>query len=461
MTTRLLNTQRIVNLSSDPISGTSGEVYYNTATNSLKVYTGSSWSNVGGSSFPSQTGNSGKFLSTNGTEPSWNSVTKTTVGLSNVENTALSTWAGSTNITNLGTISTGTWQGSSISTTHTAAKVTSVNGSTGAITGLATLASPTFTGTVTAPTLSLTTADTATAATHYMVETGTDGIVRPKTLANTRTEIVTTAAVNSAAATTVGTISSGTWQGTAINATYIDSAIARLASPTFTGTPAAPTAAVNTNTTQIATTAFVNAEIANDALGKSGIQVITQAAGSTINTAGQVNTFQILQPTAQADAFITFHISGDYAAHFGIDGTTNDLSYGGWSAGANKYRVWHAGNQATLFTSPTFTGTVILPTSATGGASARIPHGTAPSSPTNGDIWTTTTGLFARINGGTVGPYGIGTARTFYQTSTPSTPSTGDIWVDSDEVYTTINSNDYALKNQIPAISEPFFLAGM
>jgi hypothetical protein len=45
---------------------------------------------------------------------------------------------------------------------------------------------------------------------------------------------------------------------------------APLASPTLTGTPAAPTAAVNTNTTQIATTAFVNAEIANDALLKTG-----------------------------------------------------------------------------------------------------------------------------------------------------------------------------------------------
>mgnify|MGYP003122403583 CR=1 FL=1 len=34
-----------------------------------------------------------------------------------------------------------------------------------------------------------------------------------------------------------------------------------LASPTFTGTPAAPTAAANTNTTQIATTAFVMTEV--------------------------------------------------------------------------------------------------------------------------------------------------------------------------------------------------------
>ena len=48
-----------------------------------------------------------------------------------------------------------------------------------------------------------------------------------------------------------------------------DTTRAALASPTFTGTPAAPTAAVNTSTTQIATTAFVNAEIANDALLKT------------------------------------------------------------------------------------------------------------------------------------------------------------------------------------------------
>lgn len=33
-----------------------------------------------------------------------------------------------------------------------------------------------------------------------------------------------------------------------------------------------------------------------------------------------------------------------------------------------------------------------------------IPHGSAPSSPIDGDVWTTTSGLYVRINGGTVGP---------------------------------------------------------
>lgn len=144
------------------------------------------------------------------------------------------------------------------------------------------LSGPTFTGTLTlSATTSLTSvADTATAATHYFVETGSDGYIRPKTLANVKTEIVTTAAVNSAAATTVGTITSGTWTGGVIGASYIDSAIARLASPTFTGTPAAPTATVDTNTTQIATTAYV--------VGQGYVKTANAIAPSTIDAKGDL-----------------------------------------------------------------------------------------------------------------------------------------------------------------------------
>jgi hypothetical protein len=41
-------------------------------------------------------------------------ISKSKVGLANVENTALSTWAGTNNITTLGTITTGTWSGTAI-----------------------------------------------------------------------------------------------------------------------------------------------------------------------------------------------------------------------------------------------------------------------------------------------------------------------------------------------------------
>ena len=46
-----------------------------------------------------------------------------------------------------------------------------------------------------------------------------------------------------------------------VSVTPDTSTLAALASPTFTGTPAAPTAAVGTNTTQLATTAYVQAEV--------------------------------------------------------------------------------------------------------------------------------------------------------------------------------------------------------
>lgn len=40
-----------------------------------------------------------------------------------------------------------------------------------------------------------------------------------------------------------------------------------------------------------------------------------------------------------------------------------------------------------------------MPASTTARASACIPHGAAPTSPVNGDVWSTTAGLFIRING--------------------------------------------------------------
>ncbi|WP_100406271.1 Gp37-like protein [Bacillus solitudinis] len=47
------------------------------------------------------------------------------------------------------------------------------------------------------------------------------------------------------------------------------------------------------------------------------------------------------------------------------------------------------------------TGPLILPASVSGGAPFRLPHGVVPSSPVNGDLWTTTTNLFVRFNGTT------------------------------------------------------------
>lgn len=69
---------------------------------------------------------------------------------------------------------------------------------------------------------------------------------------------------------------------------------ANLASPAFTGTPTAPTAATGTNTTQIATTAFVNNAIANASL--------TLAVNNTALTqSGGVCTWTITNTLNNAD----------------------------------------------------------------------------------------------------------------------------------------------------------------
>lgn len=75
----------------------------------------------------------------------------------------------------------------------------------------------------------------------------------------------------------------------------------------------------------------------------------TFTCNDAINTtSGNQSGLQVWQDTAGADAFMTFHVAGDYAVYFGLDGGTNDLAVGGWSRGANSYKVWHEGNTSSF-----------------------------------------------------------------------------------------------------------------
>ena len=55
-------------------------------------------------------------------------------------------------------------------------------------------------------------------------------------------------------------------------------------------------------------------------------------------------------------------------------------------------------------------GELTTAAASTAGAGLNLPPGAAPTSPKNGDIWTTSSGLFAQINGSTIGPFTTGTA---------------------------------------------------
>ena len=116
-------------------------------------------------------------------DPAWiTSLSKSKVGLGNVENTALSTWAGSTNLTTLGTITTGTWTGTAIAV---------ANGGTGAT-------------------------DAGAARTNLGLAIGTDVQAYNSTLAAVAGGTYT----GDDSIATVGTITAGTWNGTAIGPVY-------------------------------------------------------------------------------------------------------------------------------------------------------------------------------------------------------------------------------------------------
>lgn len=120
-------------------------------------------------------------------------------------------------------------------------------------------------------------------------------------------------------------------KGTEIDTEFnaISSAIASkadTASPTFTGTPAAPTATTGSNTTQLANTAYVKQEI--EAAGGRIAQIVTQKFTNVTDTTSTsyVDTFATLSITPTASDSKIFVIVEAMAAH-------NDYS------GAGVYRL--------------------------------------------------------------------------------------------------------------------------
>lgn len=102
---------------------------------------------------------------------------------------------------------------------------------------------------------------------------------------------------------------------------------------------------------------------------------------------------------------------------YGGDGSDGNLYMNATTGFSLKLSVNNASAATINPTSATFVGIMacagaatsassgfVFPVGTTALSSLRVPHGVAPTSAVNGDIWTTTLGLFVRINGATVGP---------------------------------------------------------
>jgi hypothetical protein len=210
--------------------------------------------------------------------------------------------------------------------------------------------------------------------------------------------------------TTLGTGANGTW-ARSLDADTIDdiaSAMVAVDSGTVNGGLTYDNDLKTTDT--LGTTSVVWNRIVDAAysvnLGTTAVP-LNRASGA-LTLAG----ITLTQPTI-ADFTNATHTHAA-AASGGLLTTLGTVTTGVWNAGA-----------------VTSSGTITGPAATTALASLRLPHGVAPTSPTNGDMWTTTAGVYARINGATVGPLGAGGGG-FTVQDAPPTVTTGGAWFESD-----------------------------
>lgn len=126
---------------------------------------------------------------------------------------------------------------------------------------------------------------------------------------------------------------------------------------------------------------------------------------AAVYTLGTLCHYRAAFPTIGATSSIT--TQEGFTAGPGITGATNNYGFRGMIAAASgRYNLYMDGTAQNYLAGVTgigiaasSTSALTLPAGTTGVASLRITHGAAPSSPVDGDVWSTTAGLFIRING--------------------------------------------------------------
>ena len=235
---------------------------------------------------------------------------------------------------------------------------------------------------------------------------------------------------------------------------------ADLASPVFTGDPRAPTPSLADNDTSIATTAFVKGQgyltsaPVTSVAGRTGAITLSTSDISGLGTAATFadtaflktanNLSDVTASTARTNLGLGTAAVEPATKLVPAGGTTGqvlvknsntdwDDSWATISSGAtwgsitgtlsSQTDLQSALDAKAALAGATFTGKVNTPTSTATTAGLNVPHGTAPTTPVNGDIWTTTTGLNARINGATKTYANLNDTQTFVAAMTFSNPN--------------------------------------
>jgi hypothetical protein len=270
-----------------------------------------------------------------------------------------------------GVVVAGTWQGGSIATTYTAAKDTTDDSVSGTVDG-----SEITDNTIEEIDLEATNAptdnyvlsyDLATGGFTWVVQSVGTGDIEGVTAGNQLTGGGTSGTVSLA-------VSEGA--GSGLDADLLDG---------------------------VSSASFQRTDASQD-ISAGVVQTHYNTAGETFNALSANRSITLYQPTAGADAFLTFHIGGDYAGYLGLGGAENDLIWGGWSVGNNRYRIWHQGNDGAAsgldadlldgnssayfapIASPTFTGNVTMPGSGVWNSSGNVGLGVSPATGARLDI---------------------------------------------------------------------------
>jgi hypothetical protein len=133
-------------------------------------------------------------------------------------------------------------------------------------------------------------------------------------------------------------------------------------------------------------------------------QSIAETSASAFTLSGLMH-YEAFQGTIGATSAVTTQYG--FVAQSNLTGATNNYGfYSNIAAAANRYNFYAAGTADNYFAGVTGIGVAAAATSnltvaasTTAVSSLNIPHGAAPTSPVNGDMWSTTSGLFIRING--------------------------------------------------------------